>query len=67
MMLVGFHDRINGHANRIRMLDRFFIYARSKPDVWFARKDEIAAWVLAHRNDTPILQRGPALVTGLPA
>jgi peptidoglycan/xylan/chitin deacetylase (PgdA/CDA1 family) len=67
MMLVGFHDRINGHANRVRMLDRFFTYARSKPDVWFARKDEIAAWVLAHRGDTPILQRGPASVTGLPA
>ncbi|WP_244831701.1 hypothetical protein [Caballeronia sp. TF1N1] len=67
MMLVGFHDRINGHANRIRMLDRFFTYARSKPDVWFARKDEIAQWVLAHRADTPVLKRGRASVTGLPA
>ncbi|QRF62724.1 polysaccharide deacetylase family protein [Variovorax paradoxus] len=66
MMLVGFHDRINGHANRIRVLDRFFTYARSKPDVWFARKDEIARWVLAHREDTPIVQRGPAAISGLP-
>lgn len=66
MMLVGFHDRINGHANRIRVLDRFFTYAKSKPGVWFARKDEIARWVLAHRADTPILQRGPAAVSGLP-
>lgn len=66
MMLVGFHDRINGHANRIRMLDRFFTYAKSKPDVWFARKDEIARWVLARRVDTPVLQRGPAAISGLP-
>ncbi len=29
MMLIGFHDRINGHVNRIRMLDRFFTYAKS--------------------------------------
>lgn len=66
MMLIGFHDRINGHANRIRVLDRFFTYAKSRPDVWFARKDDIARWVLAHREDTPVLQRGPAAVSGLP-
>jgi peptidoglycan/xylan/chitin deacetylase (PgdA/CDA1 family) len=66
LMLIGMHDRINGHANRIRVLDRFLTYATSKGDVWFARKDEIAKWVLAHRDSTPILQRGPASVTGLP-
>lgn len=66
LMLIGMHDRINGHANRIRMLDRFFSYARSHNDVWFARKDEIAQWVLAHRQDTPILDRGPASISGLP-
>jgi len=66
LMLIGMHDRINGHANRIRVLDRFLTYATSKGDVWFARKDEIAKWVLAHRDNTPILERGPASVTGLP-
>jgi peptidoglycan/xylan/chitin deacetylase (PgdA/CDA1 family) len=66
LMLIGMHDRINGHANRIRVLDRFLMYATSKEDVWFARKDEIAKWVLAHRDNTPILQRGSAAVTGLP-
>lgn len=38
MILVGFHDRINGHANRIRMLDRFLASAKSQDGVWFARK-----------------------------
>ena len=66
MMVIGFHDRINGHANRIRMLDRFLTYANSHDGVWFARKDEIAKWVLANRQDTPIVQRGPANVSGLP-
>src|SRR5258708_5475447 len=42
MMVVSLHDRISGHANRVRVLDRFLAYARSRPDVWFARKDEIA-------------------------
>jgi hypothetical protein len=28
LMLVGMHDRINGHAGRIRVLDRFFTYAQ---------------------------------------
>ena len=65
MMLVGFHDRINGHASRIRVFDRFLTYAKSH-DVWFARKDEIAKWALEHREDTPVLQRGPANLTGLP-
>ncbi|HWS70301.1 MAG TPA: polysaccharide deacetylase family protein [Steroidobacteraceae bacterium] len=66
MMVFSLHDRISGHANRVRSLDRFLTYARSKPDVWFARKDEIARWALANRSATPILERGPPTVTGLP-
>ena len=66
MMAVGLHDRISGHANRVRVLDRFLSYARSKPDVWFARKDEIAAWALKHREITPVYERGSPTVTGLP-
>jgi hypothetical protein len=66
MMVVGLHDRISGHANRVRVLDRFLTYARSKPGVWFARKDEIAAWALEHREITPIYERGAPTVTGLP-
>jgi len=66
MMVVSLHDRISGHANRVRSLDRFLTYARSKSDVWFARKDEIARWALAHRDATPIVKRGPPTTTGLP-
>lgn len=66
MMVISLHDRISGHAARVRVLDRFLAYAKSKQDVWFARKDEIARWALSHRSETPILVRASPLVTGLP-
>ncbi|MCJ2129771.1 polysaccharide deacetylase family protein [Methylobacterium sp. E-045] len=66
MMVVSLHDRISGHANRVRVLDRFFTYARSKPGVWFARKDAIAAWALERRASTPVVTRATPTETGLP-
>jgi peptidoglycan/xylan/chitin deacetylase (PgdA/CDA1 family) len=66
MMVVSLHDRISGHANRVRSLDRFLTYAKNKDGVWFARKDEIAHWVLANRSTTLIINRGSPNVTGLP-
>ena len=51
---------------RVRALDRFLTYARSKPDIWFARKDEIARWALSSRAATPIMKRGSPTVSGLP-
>lgn len=66
IMLVAFHDRINGHANRIRVLNRFFAYAKTHPGVWFARKDEIARWALKDRTNTPVIHRGRVSATGLP-
>jgi len=66
MMTVSLHDRISGHADRVRVLDRFIAYARSKPGVWFARKDEIAAWALEQRQFTPRVERAAPGVSGLP-
>ena len=66
MMVISLHDRISGHAGRVRALDRFLTYAKGKEDVWFARKDEIARYVLANRSGTPIVDRGPPSATGLP-
>jgi peptidoglycan/xylan/chitin deacetylase (PgdA/CDA1 family) len=66
LMVIGMHDRLSGHANRIRALDRFFTYAKSHDDVWFARKDEIARWALQQRQSTPIVHRGSPTETGLP-
>jgi peptidoglycan/xylan/chitin deacetylase (PgdA/CDA1 family) len=66
MMVISLHDRISGHPGRVRALDRFLAYAKSKAGVWFARKDEIARWALQHRSDTPIISRTSPTVTGLP-
>jgi peptidoglycan/xylan/chitin deacetylase (PgdA/CDA1 family) len=66
MMVFSLHDRISGHAGRVRALDRFLTYAKGREDVWFARKDEIARYVLANRAGTPIVDRGSPSITGLP-
>jgi hypothetical protein len=42
MMSISLHDRISGHASRVRVLDRFFTWARQQPQVWWARRDQIA-------------------------
>jgi peptidoglycan/xylan/chitin deacetylase (PgdA/CDA1 family) len=66
MMVVSLHDRISGHAGRVRALDRFLAYATSRENVWFARKDEIARYALANRDTTPVINRSSPTVTGLP-
>ena len=66
MMLISLHDRLSGHASRVRVLDRFLTYARSHPGVWFARKDEIARHALATPDITPKVVREVAEMSGLP-
>lgn len=46
MMSVGLHVRISGRPARARAVDRFISYAKTRPGVWFARRDEIARWWL---------------------
>lgn len=65
MMLISFHDRISGHASRVRVIDRFLTYVRQHDGVWFARKDEIAKYALATPEITPKITREVAEVSGL--
>ena len=46
MMSIGLHCRIVGKPARAAVLKRFLEYAASKPDVWFARRIDIARWWL---------------------
>lgn len=46
MMVVCCHDRVAGRPARAKALARFFEYALGHEGVWFARKDEIANYVL---------------------
>jgi peptidoglycan/xylan/chitin deacetylase (PgdA/CDA1 family) len=66
MMLICTHDRMCGMPAAVRMLDRVLQYIRQRDGVWFARKDEIARWAMAHPEHTPVVRRGPVRETGLP-
>jgi hypothetical protein len=66
MMSIALHDRISGHASRVRVLDRFLTWAREWPDVWWARREEIVDWSLSTPNITPHVVRDPAEISRLP-
>jgi len=48
MMNVGIHVRISGRPGRIVALDRFLRYLKGMPDLWIARRIDIARWWLDH-------------------
>jgi peptidoglycan/xylan/chitin deacetylase (PgdA/CDA1 family) len=48
MMSIGLHMRVIGHPGRAQALSNFIEYARSFPNVWFARRIEIARHWMAH-------------------
>jgi putative urate catabolism protein len=52
MMSVGLHCRLAGRPGRAAALARFLDYARQRPDVWFARRIDIAEhWHAHHAPD----------------
>ena len=48
MMSIGLHCRIAGRPARSVALSHFLEYARGYPDVWFARRIDIARWWREH-------------------
>jgi hypothetical protein len=66
MLSISLHDRISGHASRVRVLDRFLTRAGHRAGVWWARRDQIADWALATPDVTPTVERPPAEQSGLP-
>lgn len=49
MMSIGLHPRIIGRPGRVNAIRRFIEYAKHRPDVWFATREEIAlAWIQMH-------------------
>lgn len=47
LMNIGLHPHVTGRAFRIGALERALRYLRDHDHVWFARRDEIAAWYLS--------------------
>jgi len=66
LMVIALHERISGHASRVRVLDRIFRQLRDRDDVWWARKDEIASWIIDRPDQSTWAEREPAPVSGLP-
>ena len=48
MMSIGLHMRLVGHPGRAQALANFIAYAKSHPNVWFARRIDIARHWMAH-------------------
>lgn len=48
MMNIGLHMRVVGQPGRAQALERFIAYAQSFPNVWFARRIEIARHWMEH-------------------
>jgi peptidoglycan/xylan/chitin deacetylase (PgdA/CDA1 family) len=48
MMSVGIHLRIGGRPSVANGVRKFLDYAQSVDGVWFATREEIARWWLAH-------------------
>lgn len=54
LMNVGLHPHVIGRAYRIPVLREFLAYAKSKTDIWFARREEVADWYLSnHKGHIP--------------
>lgn len=51
MMSVGLHLRISGRPSRAKQIERFIQYAKKFPNVWFARRIDIAHWWLKNYGD----------------
>jgi peptidoglycan/xylan/chitin deacetylase (PgdA/CDA1 family) len=66
MMVIGLHERLSGHASRVRVLDRILSRLREHDDVWWARKDQITQWTLDHPDTAAWVNRDPAPISGLP-
>ncbi len=46
LMNIGLHCRIAGRPSRAAILKQFFDYVKTKNNVWFTRRDQIADWCL---------------------
>lgn len=51
IMNVGTHPHVTGQPFRIRALRDFIAYAKSLDGIWWATREEIAAWYLEHHQE----------------
>jgi allantoinase len=54
VMAIGLHPFIIGQAFRIKYLEKFISYIKSKNNVWITTSDEIASWYMNNYYDEEI-------------
>jgi peptidoglycan/xylan/chitin deacetylase (PgdA/CDA1 family) len=61
IMNLGLHPHVSGRAHRVRAIREFIAHAQSLPGVWWATREEIAAWYLQnHESHMPNQLGAPA-------
>jgi peptidoglycan/xylan/chitin deacetylase (PgdA/CDA1 family) len=51
MFILTLHPHITGHRSRIAGLEKLIIYMKSKPGVWFATLEQVAAYVKTQERE----------------
>ena len=51
IMNVGMHPHVSGRAHRVRAVREFIAHVQSHADVWWATREEMAAWYLEHHAE----------------
>lgn len=51
IMNLGLHPHVIGQPHRIAALEEFLAYAKSRPQVWFPTREQLATWYLAHHAE----------------
>lgn len=51
IMNVGMHPHVSGRAHRIRAIREFIAHVQLHADVWWATREEMAAWYLEHHAE----------------
>ncbi len=51
IMNVGLHPHVSGRAHRVRALRQFIEHVLGKSDVWWPKREEMAAWYLEHHEE----------------
>ena len=47
----GLHPHVSGRAHRVRAVREFIAHVQSHADVWWATREEMAAWYLEHHAE----------------
>ncbi len=50
LMSMGLHPHVSGHPHRMPCFRDFLAHAKSRPDVWWTTREELATWYLQHHE-----------------